>query len=835
MGDPTEYYAKCAEVVAGESSNKSDPVENGHDLAGVQLSRKRPPSDDDTHGPVKSNKIEDSPLFAGMRFPHDVPLLKLLNSRADEIADIVKNVEQKHPKLISQQLPRHMRRRAVSHDKRRLPKRLKDKLGFEPAPPKGKRPSRKHRRRPRNLLAEYARRSRKHVWLETHIWHAKRFKMAEMWGYKIPVHPYDKGIRAAYRGAAHHVLLHDLSFYNCVELIGKQEDLLEKLSLVTSSNTGLTFKAKVYVSGKEEGSTVLYSKSSYPFGAIGKVKFMWRPLASNQRTESHNRQLWIWVHPSIHAQVTEEFIGLFELKKVESADADHCGSTDGAKADTTTDHFERTVLYAGERVSMILLKDNLVRFSLTGPLARAVLTAAFTPSTVGGVECVNEKCWWKTYYREEGKGAQDKLWDQIRTKELRESSLPQRCILGQVVRDPRLLLPKTRTKVDDESTEEQSTRRHTPYELDPSLSDSPIWNPAVRDEVTLSKVSECQLNFLRSQNTLPGTPIELGDKESRVPILAIRKAGSKDRGFGQGWDVILPSGWARPFWIALIYRGARAAGLRELRSMTLQMGELCFPFEHPDTKATRSFEEENRKELMAKHYRYPPDKRPSFQKLGVLCPYFFPWTQLLREWSTTLPPQLTSGGTGDSFFVINDRRILRAIGCTFDKLSAKNPPCIRTALENVCTMAKTSNLNLAQSLVAVHLRSTGKGVPKRFDFICIPTENDNDKQIPFEKLHRVAKQPKKDKKAPKPTQEELLRRPEVNGVVDHCSRKLLGFVVNGDHCFSTARGHAVGYCALAALFSLAEEAVKSKTGPVVLYRHQHSQQYRFARLGILGV
>lgn len=78
----------------------------------------------------------------------------------------------------------------------------------QPDPPKGKRPSRKHRRRPRNLLAEYARRKRRHVWLETHIWHAKRFKMAELWGYKVPLHPCDKGIRAAYRGSAHHVLLH---------------------------------------------------------------------------------------------------------------------------------------------------------------------------------------------------------------------------------------------------------------------------------------------------------------------------------------------------------------------------------------------------------------------------------------------------------------------------------------------------------------------------------------------------------------------------------------------------------------------------------------------------
>jgi len=64
-----------------------------------------------------------------------------------------------------------------------------------------KRPSRRYRRRPKNLLTEYARRKRRNVWLETHIWHAKRFHMTELWGYKIPKYPNDRGVRAAYRDA----------------------------------------------------------------------------------------------------------------------------------------------------------------------------------------------------------------------------------------------------------------------------------------------------------------------------------------------------------------------------------------------------------------------------------------------------------------------------------------------------------------------------------------------------------------------------------------------------------------------------------------------------------
>jgi hypothetical protein len=74
-------------------------------------------------------------------------------------------------------------------------------------PPEPKRPSRKFRRRPNNLLLEYNRRQKRFVWLETHLWHAKRFHMTEKWGYKLADFPNDKSFRACYRATANHCLL----------------------------------------------------------------------------------------------------------------------------------------------------------------------------------------------------------------------------------------------------------------------------------------------------------------------------------------------------------------------------------------------------------------------------------------------------------------------------------------------------------------------------------------------------------------------------------------------------------------------------------------------------
>ena len=61
------------------------------------------------------------------------------------------------------------------------------------------RPRRKYRRRPSYLLQEYNRRQNEYVWLETHIWHSKRFHMKRQWGYALPDSPTCRGHRASLR------------------------------------------------------------------------------------------------------------------------------------------------------------------------------------------------------------------------------------------------------------------------------------------------------------------------------------------------------------------------------------------------------------------------------------------------------------------------------------------------------------------------------------------------------------------------------------------------------------------------------------------------------------
>lgn len=83
-------------------------------------------------------------------------------------------------------------------------------------------------------------------WLETHIWHAKRARMQNMWGYRLvccttlerapvdefppqAVTPTEKAFRPSHRASMHGSILHDASYYATIELKGPQLLLLAVL------------------------------------------------------------------------------------------------------------------------------------------------------------------------------------------------------------------------------------------------------------------------------------------------------------------------------------------------------------------------------------------------------------------------------------------------------------------------------------------------------------------------------------------------------------------------------------------------------------------------------
>uniref|UniRef100_A0A170YPI6 Ribonucleases p mrp protein subunit pop1 n=1 Tax=Triatoma infestans TaxID=30076 RepID=A0A170YPI6_TRIIF len=102
--------------------------------------------------------------------------------------------------------------------------------------------------------------------------------------------------------------------------------------------------------------------------------------------------------------------------------------------------------------------------------------------------------------------------------------------------------------------------------------DSPLWSYTVRDSVTKKKLSMEQLNRMRSEKLVPGLEVEslednVAEDTPCLPIMLIQRPGSQESskrlGYGCGWDVISPCGYAIPLWLSFVLSGARTGGLRE--------------------------------------------------------------------------------------------------------------------------------------------------------------------------------------------------------------------------------------------------------------------------------
>ncbi|KAG0015916.1 hypothetical protein BGZ80_009548 [Entomortierella chlamydospora] len=508
-----------------------------------------------------------------------------------------------------QSLPRNLRRRAASHNIKRLPVRLRERARREvESDPvkKGKKPDNRHKkRRPGTISQEYLRRQGTKRWLETHIWHAKRMKMVEIWGYKLADHSNENGIKSAYKSSHHQCIIQDSSYNGCLEITGPKKDISAVFDHILDPTTPSLSSAR-YVTGKRQFTAHLYEFDSFPQNLIAPATFLWRQQgtalegASVDGTPmevdelSMQGQLWIWIHPSA-----------FESAKTKIQEAI-------SKAGKVKD------------IQVKDLENSLVMFDFTGPRSTALLQAVLRP-------CKSETT--KPY--EEA----HRTWDIISSLRT-SSSLPPGVVLGLLVDDPRLTFPQKPEPrptsiplVQSKSVQDLIT--HWPT----AVANSSIWDAQERDRLLTSIIPESKLNERRAQNLVPGTKLIPTESDSQIPVILVQREGQpqiqRAPGGGSseyecGWTLILPKGWAMPFWKSMIFAGARPGGLRERRSFHFETRQSCFPYDFPSTAAYGVYADECKKEAQAKYERKPVAKRINYCKMGVEDPFGASWTKALK-------------------------------------------------------------------------------------------------------------------------------------------------------------------------------------------------------------
>lgn len=336
----------------------------------------------------------------------------------------------------------------------------------------------------------------------------------------------------------------------------------------------------------------------------------------------------------------------------------------------------------------------------------------------------------------------------------------------------------------------------------------------------------------------------LGEEESRIPLLVIQNPGTNPSAhshshYGNGWDLILPAGWSMAFWVASIYHGARAGGLRELQCLANEQQIEHFPEDYPDTLAGREEEARVKSEKEAEHSRRPPAKRPNFTKLDVTNPFSWAWDQLVN-----CDKQDTSG-----FHVLRDRKDLNTLRKVVNIPIRQKKICMKISNSEEFIAPYQDILSRhRKSLVFVKISMNSKGCPEEMGTISIPTKEDV-RKMKADKyfvgpLRSQQPDPELEDKKEKKKRAKLLMKgvlnlppqktPENSEVakdnVDDGEREIIGYVKHGGFSLNNGHGAGKGFCSLAGLGKLSESLPDERN--LVLIRNPRTLQYRFARLSL---
>ncbi|KAJ2801202.1 Ribonucleases P/MRP protein subunit pop1 [Coemansia helicoidea] len=513
-----------------------------------------------------------------------------------------------------QTLPRHLRRRAASHNVKRIPVRLRERAIAEMTKSaassktlagtdrltNAQRSNRYKRRRTRTVREEYELRQAGKRWLETHVWHAKRMHMKELWGAMIAETPNERSHRAAYRAAKEKTFVQDVSFFRTLELVGPEEAIVRLVQRLTAPG-GPTMALRPYIAGARMAPLVLHRADMYPLAALGPVSALWQPA-----TDPEHRRLWLRMHPACADAVKAELAVAIETAAPEG------GSCDVQLEDISCDVVSFELLGGQSTQMLATVLAHAVDPEASGAAALQLIRGVPSPAV-----------------------------------------LPESVVLALRIHDPRLafpykLDPGSAALAEDEQRLLQNMLLRWPSEASTSqrrdgAPDGGIWDRAACAQDVARRPAEHVLNTRRQQQLIPGTKLApLPDADVTVPLLLVRTGpeallGSRtthtDRRcvdtLAHGWTVLAPRGWGMPLWMAFSFAGARAQGLDERHHVGLEAGLPVFPANWPGTAAYDEWTGAAAAEAHQKWLRRPPGKRTNYLQLGIASPFFPPFHRLL--------------------------------------------------------------------------------------------------------------------------------------------------------------------------------------------------------------
>ncbi|KAJ7780582.1 NUC188 domain-containing protein [Mycena maculata] len=777
---------------------------------------------------VQSNAVAGP--STGKRLGGAIDVEKFAEARGFEIDAMhkaMKTASASSTQRVWQTLPRHLRRRAASHDVRRVPLRLRDRARQEMNAVKNKTPARltpkrgkdKHLSRTETFL----KRQRDKSWLETHIWHAKRMRMENMWGYRLAVTPTEKSFRPSHRASVHGAILHDASYQSIIQLQGP-EKILRTLLDTCCDLQGPGPGAKRFLPGARTLDTHIYEPDHYPFGLIGPASIFWRPIPAPSKPQTLDvpqdptqgpttgsqkrgkgkgkgkdsaappsdpdivlRTVWIRTHPATSEKV-------FEVLRTSASlalDAARKAAPDGTQNDELGVELED-------------LSGQINAFEIMGPKSNQVLKGALSPVSQDPREDFN------------------KFWASM-TDLQTSGSIPRGMIIGFKVLDPRLKFPPKNAK--------PSPTVASPIIIpSATLAESEIWGESTRDSLRKPRYKKKDLDERRSKNLVPGTTLTPLRQDDRVPLLLIQRSiergGTSDDLSLHGWTLLLPAGWSMPFFSSFTFTGTRVGGQRERQTQAFEAGTPYFPRDYPLCAPYNAYAEAREAEESARWARTPPAKRPNYKRLGTRSPWRANWGVVLgveapadaelvptqREAGESVQPWLLRGSAVRELV----KRLLNVAAPDRAAALADEVKSLRRK-RSMPPLEATPAALLQGALVRVRLTPCTRGRPQ--DLALIYAVDDTEAQM--------WRRPRSDEeRADEPELESTKPPPE----------SIIGYVTTGNFSLSHGEGIALGAVPLLRFLELGEQAQRlGSKDLLVKVRNRDGQQCRATHIEILEV
>nr|ABV48774.1 ribonucease P subunit Pop1 [Tetrahymena pyriformis] len=547
--------------------------------------------------------------------------------------------------LAYQMVKKHLRRRAMSHNRYRIPSRIRNRMNVQELDVIEKTQDpircRKHLRKPKLLMNSYIRRSKSDKWMETHLWHAKRMRMIKYFQYKIARTPNEKGDRACYRFANHDCTVYDRSYYEFLFIQGT--NLLEFLQVHLLQKDYKTVLVNQKKNFKISDPIDVYKNEQNSL--IGPAQFIWKTeeelvvilhpgcvqewiqilalqIKKLESTENEKQTALKYEHVKdnynifdlagplslykLHYLLTNLGLSEEEMKKIHPLVAQFSTMNDAAN-------------YPKNHVIQLNFKSNVSKKLIKPPFDFSQICVDQNPLNQ---DLLNQSLIDIVNYSKDVKREENSLLESIKTVKQNDYIIRFKTITrNRYTHKKKNKISKKQKTValtqvkNDEKKKYEDMKQQQAQKLQKS---EQIQEEQQEGEEVEVEDTEQQQN----QEQMQIEEIKLANDlvSSDINMVIIFRNSKQHKGYGQGVTLVVNQGRGVLVWRLLSFIACKAIGLSEYNNIIEESGQKIFPNDYPLTNAYSILQKEQLEDKVTKHFMKPKGKRVNYARINSPFP-----------------------------------------------------------------------------------------------------------------------------------------------------------------------------------------------------------------------